>query len=314
MNTILPWQHDIWTGFQQRISQKRMPHALLLYGPEGTGKDIFSRFLAKSLLCSQPDKTGEACGSCPSCNLYEAETHPDFSYLEPEDGKSVLAVGLVRSMVEELSYTPQISARKVVVLNPAESMNRSSANSLLKTLEEPSGDTVIMLVTHNPAKLLPTIRSRCQQVAFPQPSAEDATSWLRGQLDDQVEVDVVLGLAEGAPLRALALSDSDNLEHYNEMGRELLDLLQGRANPIKVAYRWSKHNPTTTLRWMQQWLVAAIRGREPLSLISQTLRQIDQRKLFLFHDKIIEAIALSTTPINKELLFDGLLLEWSRFR
>lgn len=314
MDSILPWQQKIWSRFQQRISQQRMPHALLLHGPEGTGKDVFSQILAKSLLCSQPKNSGEACGSCPSCKLYEAETHPDFNYLEPEEDKSVLAVDLVRSMVEELSYTPQISARKVVVLNPAESMNRSSANSLLKTLEEPSGDAVIMLVSHHPAKLLPTIRSRCQQVAFPQPSKEDAASWLGGQLDDKTEVDTVLELADGAPLRALALSERDNLEHYHEMEVELLDLLQGRANPIKIAYRWSKHDTTVTLRWMQQWLVAAIKGREPLSRTSEILRQVDQRKLFLFHDKIIEAIALSTTPVNKELMFDGLLLEWTRFR
>jgi len=314
MSNLLPWQQILWRGFQQRIEQKRMPHALLLHGPEGTGKNIFAKVLTKSLLCDQPQKSGEACGSCPSCRLFEAGTHPDLHQLEPEEGKSILAVDLVRSMVEEFSYTPQIADRKVVILDPAESMNRSSANSLLKTLEEPSGDAVIVLISHAPAKLLPTIRSRCQQIAFPPPSRTEALAWLEGQLEAPAPVGTILDLAEGAPLKALTLSEQEHLDHYKEMGSELLDLLHGRANPIKVAYRWSKHDSTITLRWMQQWLVAAIRGGEPLSNISQILQQSDQQKLFLFYDKVIEAISLSTTPINKELMFEGLLLEWSRFR
>lgn len=322
MKGILPWQRAIWSEFQKRIQQRSVPHALLFHGPEGTGKNRFAMALARGLLCEQRLDSGEGCGSCGSCSLFEADTHPDLHLLRPEEGKQVLAVDQVREMVEAFSYTPQISSRKMVILAPAESMNRNAANSLLKTLEEPSGDAVMILVSHAPASLLPTIRSRCQQVAFPPPSREVALQWLQQQLKSREQAEQVLQLAEGAPLRALQLSESDQLDHFHGMGGELVALLQGEANPIQVAHRWSnkKLDPTTTLRWLQQWVVAIIKGGsgvglpETISPLHQLLNGVEQKKLFLFHDKVNHALSLSTTPVNKELLFADLLLSWSSFR
>lgn len=325
MDSVLPWQQNIWQGFQQRLREQRMPHALLLHGPEGTGKSVFSRVLAGSLLCEHGAESGEGCGSCSSCNLFEAGTHPDLHLLEPEEGKQVLAVDQVREMVGEFSYTPQISSRKVAVINPAEAMNSSAANSLLKTLEEPSGDAVLILISHSPASLLPTIRSRCQQVAFPPPSRGEAIEWLSSQLDDRGGMaGTVLEMAEGAPLRALRLSAEEQDGHYRQMTEELIELLQGRANPIRVAYRWSnkKLDPATTLRWLQQWVTLIIKSQfsgetasaEPLSSLVRLLQQVERKRLFLFSDHVNRALRLATTPVNKELLFEGLLLEWVSFR
>lgn len=234
----------------------------------------------------------------------------------------MLAVDQVRGVVEEFSYTPQIASRKVVLLAPAEAMNRNAANSLLKTLEEPSGEAVMILISHAPASLLPTIRSRCQQVAFPAPSREAALQWLQQQLPDQTSAGEVLQLAEGAPLKALLLSESDQLDHFHAMGGELIALLQGHANPIQVAYRWSnkKLDPTITLRWLQQWVVAIIKREsggdlpETIASLHHLLNSVEQKKLFLFYDKVNHAITLSATPVNKELLFEDLLLSWSSFR
>ncbi len=322
MDSILPWQQQIWQGLQRRIEQQRMPHALLLHGPKGTGKKSLSLALAKSLLCEQRTKSGEGCGHCNSCRLFVAHTHTDLHLLEPEEGKSVLAVDQVRGMVEKFSYTPQIANRKVAIINPAETMNSSAANSLLKTLEEPSGEAVLMLISHAPASLLPTIRSRCQQLAFPQPSRTEALAWLGGQLDDKSMADTILGMAEGAPLRALALSGEGQQAHYQQMAEELVELLQGRANPIRVAYRWNskKLDPTTTLRWLQQWVTTIIKQQfsndpattEPVSSLFRLLQRVDRKRFFLFSDRLNQAIRLSTTPVNKELLFEGLLLEWIR--
>ncbi len=313
MAELLPWQQSIWLKLQERIQQQRLPHALLLHGQEGSGKGHFALLLAKNLLCQQPEDSDN---SCPSCKLFEAGTHPDFKVLQPEEDKTILAIDQVREMVLQFSYTPQISSRQVVVVNPAESMNVNAANSLLKTLEEPAGDGVIILVSHAPASLLPTIRSRCQQLAFPPPSRTEALDWLQQRLGNKSEM--ALRLAEGAPLRALALAESS--DHYQQMGDELIALLRGSANPIRVAIRWSKLDTLTTLRWLQQWVVAIIReggegvAVEPLLSLTKLLQPVDRKRIFLFYDKLIEAIAISTTAINKELLFEGILIEWSSFR
>jgi DNA polymerase-3 subunit delta' len=321
---ILPWQAPIWTRFQQQISQQRMPHALLLHGPGGTGKGRFATLLAQRLLCSSPTPEGFACGQCRSCKLQAAATHPDLIRLHPDEGKTVLAVDQVRAMVEEFAYTPQIAQRKVVVVEPAESMNVNAANSLLKTLEEPPGEAVMLLLSHTPARLLPTIRSRCQQIAFPLPNRVQSLQWLQQQLEQGGAAESLLELAEGAPLKALSLSQAELLQHYQQMGDELMGLLSDRADPIRVALRWSdkKLDPTLTLRWLQQWVAGLIKMpaqrratlSEPLLSLSQRLQAVDRRRLFLFYDKVSEALTLSTTPVNKELLFEGVLLEWSSFR
>jgi len=258
---IFSWHQQLWEDFMRRIVQNRVPHALLLYGQAGSGKLQFGLALAELRLCTTANSSSTAstpsptaCGECSSCKLFRAGTHSDFTLLQPEEGKSILSVDAMREMVAGAAYTPQISPRRVVVINPAESMNRNSANSLLKTLEEPPGDTNIILISHTPSMLLPTIRSRCQQIAFPPPSSAEAAQWLQEQGVSAEEVAEVLQLAEGAPLHALTLASSDQREHNKLMGEELNALQRGQANPIKVAYRWAnkKNDPVLTLRWLQQ--------------------------------------------------------------
>ena len=319
MNTILPWQQPIWDRLQQQIAQQRIPHAMLLHGPAGTGKAVLATLLAQRLLCPTPSPSSYACGYCPSCKLLAAATHPDLITLQPEEGKAVLAVDQVRSMVEEFAFTPQIAQRKVVLLQPAESMNNNAANSLLKTLEEPPGEAVIILLSHTPARLLPTIRSRCQQFAFPAPTHAESIDWLQQQITTEDDPQQVLQLAPGAPLKALSLSEPALLQHHQQMGQELLDLLTGRADPVRVAYRWNdkKLDPTMTLRWLQQWITQLLKREaqgDQLTALMQCLQTVDHQRLFHLYDTVTHALSLSTTPVNKELLFDGILLEWVRLR
>ncbi len=318
MAEVLPWQQAVWDRLQQQIQQQRVPHALLLHGPAGIGKLQFASTLAHALLCDSPLPGGYACGRCSGCKLLAAGTHPDLIGLEPEEGKQVLAVDRVREMITNFAYTPQIARRKVLQLHPAESMNPSAANSLLKTLEEPPGEAVMILVSHAPARLLPTIRSRCQQLPFVLPSTDQGMRWLQqqGGVEDAA---AVLALAEGVPLKALALSQPELLEHNRLMGQELIDLLAGRADAIRVARRWSDKSldAATTLLWLQQWSSALIKGqveREPLTTLSRALQALPQQRLFLFYDKVSQARSLLTTSVNRELLFEGILLEWCSFR
>ena len=137
--------------------------------------------LVALLLCQHP-AGGRACGQCKGCQLLAAGTHPDFFLLEPEEPEKPIRVDQVRELVDFVVQTAQLGGRKVVLLEPAEAMNLNSANALLKSLEEPSGDTVLLLISHQPSRLLPTIKSRCVQQACPQPSAEQSRAYLASVL------------------------------------------------------------------------------------------------------------------------------------
>jgi DNA polymerase-3 subunit delta' len=116
--------------------------------------------------------------------LLKAGSHPDNFVLEPEEADKPIKVDQVRELVAFVVQTAQLGGRKVVLIEPVEAMNVNASNALLKSLEEPSGDTVLLLVSHQPSRLLPTIKSRCQQVACPQPSLAQSQAWLAGALPD----------------------------------------------------------------------------------------------------------------------------------
>ena len=182
------WQNSQWQQIMQRTS---LPHALLLRGRAGTGKHDFAVDLAQSLLCSKPKQT-RACGVCPSCVWFAEGGHPDFRLISPEDAdesedapkkkatkKSQISVAQIRQLIDYLSLSShQVNSRRVILISPAETLNLASANALLKMLEEPPANTLFLLVTSQPQRLLPTILSRCQAIDMPLPSKADALSWL----------------------------------------------------------------------------------------------------------------------------------------
>ena len=175
----LPWHRPQWRRAERGIRDGRVPHALLLRGAAGNGKARFAARLAAALLC-RSDKP--PCGVCDSCRLSAAGSHPDrFDVTIPEDRREIV-VDQIRDLVHSVGLTARLGGYKAVIVNPAEQMNRHAANTLLKTLEEPPGTTVFVLVSSNHALLLPTIRSRCQMIDFPVPDREVAVEWLRAQV------------------------------------------------------------------------------------------------------------------------------------
>ena len=167
-------QSVVWQWYaaplQALLSRRQnMPHAVLLTGPEGTGKGHFAAIIANSLLCSKPSVDRFACGECQSCQLLAANTHPDFYRITLEsnaDGKPAkdIKVEQIRQLIQSLAQTSQLGGIKLAIIDPAERMNRNAANSLLKTLEEPTADTLLILLAAQPSRLLPTVRSRCQTI------------------------------------------------------------------------------------------------------------------------------------------------------
>lgn len=249
----LPW-HDLqWLRIERSIRSGRVPHALLLRGASGNGKAMFATRLAAVLLCQS---SAPPCGKCESCRLCVAGSHPDWSDVKLETDRREIVVDQIRALIHTVGLTARFGRYKMVIVDPAELMNRHAANTLLKTLEEPPGATVFVLVSSNHAQLLPTIRSRCQTIDFPVADPGVAIEWLRGKVP---EPDSVLALAHGAPVRAIEMSAGGLIEVRSELDRDLDELLAG-GDPMTVAARWKELGRATVTRWLAEILAERMRS------------------------------------------------------
>lgn len=189
------------------IGRGRLHHALLLSGPEGVGKYLGARLLARILLCTARDPhSAESCGRCGSCLKHEEAGHADVIILERPADKTTILVDDLRECIRLLHLRPTEGVRRVLIVRDAHEMNPAGQNALLKTLEEPPGDAQIILTTHKPEMLLPTVRSRCATVHFaPVPRAALALLVAERHRVDPARASLIAGLAAGSPGLAVAL-------------------------------------------------------------------------------------------------------------
>ncbi len=335
---LFPWQQADWQQLLQYQNTQKIPHALLLTGSKGLAKFEFAILWANTLLCETLsntellDSTATACGHCAACELFAANTHPDFMLIQPEEEGKAIKVAQIRELVGFVSLTQSRSKRRVIVINPAESMNMNAANSLLKTLEEPPENTVIILVSSKPHSLPATIRSRCQH--FPVSTADTTTiqSWLTrtGQYS-QNEVDLALSLTENSPINAQFYLDSSILGISDELLNDWQMLASGKAKPPAIAEKWLKQPENVPIRLVYTWLVDMIRyqslnqGHERLlddnahalfyhngnATLQNLAISIPAKRLFVIYDKVIEILKLGHTSLNKQLQLESLLIQWS---
>lgn len=247
-----PWQETMWQALQQRIAADRLPHALLLSGAAGLGKLDFAHLLARSLLCDSPVQ-GLPCGQCRGCQLLAAGTHPDFQAVQPEEEGKEITIGLIRDLLAWQALTPQYGRARVVIIEPADRMNLNAANALLKTLEEPGRDALLLLVTARPAALLPTIRSRCQPLPFAAQHGEAALAWLNQRLGDAAQAALALAISGGAPLRAAALVESGGMERRERLFTDFETVVTGRQEPVALVAQWLELPVQETLAALHGW-------------------------------------------------------------
>lgn len=311
---------------QVLANRKSLPHALLLSGPENTGKAEFAHTLATLLLCrNAPEDAVKACGQCHSCRLIAANTHPDLMQVgleTAEDDKQAkeIKVDQIRGLCRRLAQTSQFGGYKIAVIQPADRMNRNAANSLLKTLEEPPEGTLLLLVSGQPSLLPATIRSRCQRVKLPPPSREIALEWLRGQFPE-LDAGSLLAAAGGAPKLAATLAGGNLLKERLKQMSDLKLIAARRQNPVAVAAQWQKGPPAPlALNWWLAWIcdLIALAMGEPDRVENMDLQKdlqalssrIDLGALFLFKDRLQEATRTVFSSVNVQLLLESLLLQW----
>lgn len=297
------WHEKNWNTVLGAHKQDRLPHALLLEGPAGLGKSLFAERLARLLL-----DLGTAGPSSPV-------SHPDLSRVGVPEGKKQITVAQIRDLCAELSMTSHASGYKVAIIDPADKMNINAANSLLKTLEEPTPDTLLILVRARLDTLPATIASRCQRLRFAVPSRQAALDWLTDH-DETRNWGPLLEMTAGAPLAALNAAEEGLDELDQRLLADLTGIVTGRLDPIRVAAEWSKLEPATCIGWLNTRMTALIRSKSRITTAADEGLQILAKDLplervFLYLDSVQEALRRTDGALNLQMLLESLLIPWA---
>ena len=331
--TPLPWHREALAKLA--ADRARLPHALLVHGPQGIGKTEFARALAASVLCESP-RAGLACGQCGSCHWFEQGNHPDFREIvpeaaaeeegdaeaeqgaKPEKAKSlVIKIEQIRAVADFVALSTHRGGHRVLLIRPAETLHPNAANALLKTLEEPPPASLIILVSDQPARLLPTIRSRCRALALAMPPRAEALAWLRAQGVDEPES--ALAAAGGAPLRARALAEPSEADFRKRVLAELSR--PSGADPVQFATGFERTGVERLVHWMQTWVHDLVRvrlagsarhhGAQEAALRARA-KAADLDRLLALDRELAEARALAAHPLNARLVAEHLLMAYNR--
>jgi len=309
---IYPWLTPHWTFFLQRLEQNRLAHALMIEGPAASGKDALAGAMVAKLLCSA--ELAEACGQCRSCKLLVGGAHPDRFDIRPEEGSDVIKIDQIRALIASINLTASISSRKVAYIHPAEAMNLAAANALLKSLEEPAGDTVLILVCHQPGRLPITIRSRCQSIVVNQPDADVVLPWLETSSGKSgAEVGRALTAAGGSPLRAAFYLQSPEADAYTQVQTGLATLLARPGSVATISTGLANLNPDDLWRWLSMSVAEAIKSvlaGIPANWLPAD-RNLKVKSLLELQKQADLNRRLATTPIRGDLLLQDWLIRWA---
>lgn len=318
-----PWLMPLWSRLL--AMRQRLPHAVLLAGPQGVGKLELARDWAQSLLCERPGADGEACGECEGCHWFAAGTHPDFMHLtllekETKDGDIKLATDIsveqARLAVDFVQLSTYRAGRRLVLIEPAEALNTASANALLKVLEEPPINTVFVLLSHQPRQLLPTILSRCHKLEVGLPDKAMLQDWLKQNgLDEEA-----LAWVSGAPLAAVNARDEGELDTRHELLEALSE--SKSLDSVALAEAWNKRVPARTwhqvsYKWLLDLLACRLGGKAGFNpdydaALRGLARRANLANLLDFVRRESEAGRWVDHPLNRQMVMESWLIEYSR--
>lgn len=230
------------------LASGQVPHAFLFSGIEGIGKRTVATGFVKALNCLT--LSDDFCGQCLQCRKIDKQVHPDVMIVEPE--KNVLKIEQMRELQQEIIYKPLEGKKKAVIIDAAEKMNAQAANCLLKTLEEPPEDTVLVLIAHSVSDMLPTVLSRCQRLHFSPLSDSDISSLLARQGMDAQQTGRLLPLAQGSLQRAIMFAGCDFVSRREKIAERLG---QGAGAALKLADDLARDDEVLpmALEFLESW-------------------------------------------------------------
>jgi len=302
------------------IKTGRLSHAYLFSGLEGIGKRLIAIAFSKVLLCSSGDS--ESCGECSACIQVDGGNHPDLLMVQPYKG--TISIDSIRSIKRELSRKSFAGGYKVCLIDEAEKMNFQAENALLKTLEEPTPDTVIILITGQPYRLLPTVLSRCQHFKFQPLSISSAAALImeRGNIDRQT-ASLLASLTGGSPGKALEL----NAEYVKQLRdtwiEHSLSSSRGELQDIfKLAENFCRDKDTIHLKlnllrlWYRDIILCKIYGNSDNLLNNDKADEIASLSSFWSLDKLLRALfwieecnQILDRNVNPQLSMEALFLK-----
>ncbi len=336
-SSLYPWQQQTWQRLQ--AMRVKLPHALLISGRVGLGKLEFAQHLAKSLLCGPSHPDGEACNECPSCSWFNEGNHPDFCLISPEqdsDGSDddlpttkkttkksvIIKIEQIRELNQFLALSNhQHEGLRIVLVFPAEALNLASANALLKMLEEPPQNTIFLLVTHQPQRLLRTIVSRCQLINMLLPDEKLATDWLINQ--SVKDATSQLSYAGGSPLLAFKQAEEGSISSWQGLAQSLS--LGSKLNPFVSAPVFLSASLSASMDFaltaLQKWccdllsckLAQQVRYHTQYTSALQDLSKSVNLSLLLdFNHQLVAARRIANHPLNNELQLENMLLRYTQ--
>jgi DNA polymerase-3 subunit delta' len=304
----ISWHAEFAANWLERSRQGRVPHAVLLTGAAGVGKRAAASWMAAHYLGMATDM------ALPQFPV-RAPEHPDLRWIRAPDDKLAIGIDQIRGLVSELGLTSYQGGGKVAVIDPADAMTNNAANSLLKTLEEPPGDTFLILIADRKGHLPATIFSRCQRIDFPAPAETEGLAWL-DRLQAGQSWSTALRLAGNAPLAAIEASQQ--LDTHATMSRDLAGVAAGKASAIAVAARWTALETPFVLDWLARQVQLSIarasgvaRAGDPGAIEDSVLKRMDRRNLFCYLDIINRLRGQAGGSFNVQLTLEGLLIDLS---
>lgn len=278
------------------IAQQHQHHAYLFHGPKGVGKHTTALAYAATLLCSSPQiKTNwsDACGECISCHKVQTNQHPDLLLIRPEG--QFIKIDQVRELIKQTFYRPYEAKFRVIILDNAHKVREEAGNALLKTLEEPSGETLFVLVTNQLSHLLGTIRSRSQSVRFGRLNEKEILKIL-DNLPEKFGTLTTPSLAEGSISRAIEVLTDEIFTHRKKLLHSLVKL---QKSPLNKAFNFAEelHNSSTNLSLLLQMIITIYRD----VLI---VRETRHSNLLVHRDMKKEIIFFANNRSTKALLLD----------
>lgn len=317
---VLPWHEALWAQVRDGARAGKLGHALLLAGPAGVGKRRFARRLAASLLCESKTESGAACTHCRGCTQFSAGTHPNLIWLSREidektdKEKRDISMEQLRRMMERLGLSSHYGQTRVVVIEPADALNASGANALLKTIEEPPAGCHVLLISERPMALAPTLRSRCQRLNFATPDRVGAMAWLRDAAPE-IDAEGALQDSAGAPLAALEAAQSGLFRERSAWGDGLLAVAEQRLDPMSAAARVGKDQAQEWLRHFLRVLHRALRalaGDGQDAREERIARRLGAAHLEQLLAEAIEGQRRLLGNANPQLTVESLMISWWR--
>lgn len=316
LQTLYPWQINLWQQLCDQLGTNRLPHALLISGAKGLAKNSFSDRIVASVLCLNRSDNQSSCGSCHSCQLLDAGSHPDHIEVRPEETGKQIKIEQIRNLRDKQQLTPSVSQWKTIVISPADNMNVNASNSLLKLLEEPQHNTILILISGHLEKLPITVRSRCQNYHLAAPSASKALDWLSHNTEnnvDSLQLAKLLQLAKGAPLAVVNMLNGGMSEQYQQVSQDFDLILQNKVNPILLASTWLKYDLVTVLNQLQ-YLIKDRLVELATNSSNYSSEQSQYSHYWQISDCIMQTIKLisSLNNINNTLLIEDFIVSVMR--